>query len=90
MLVRIVKEAKQHFGRKLESQFQLGGSRSLWQRLRTITNFKTLSFITMNVNVTLADELNTVYACFNAVENSTNCSANSAKSNQSRNLGAQC
>ncbi|KAK1806282.1 hypothetical protein P4O66_000151 [Electrophorus voltai] len=32
---RAVREAKRRYGRKLESQFQQSGSRSLWQGLRT-------------------------------------------------------
>ena len=37
---RAVKEAKQRYRRKLESQFQQSGSRALWQGLRRITGFK--------------------------------------------------
>lgn len=37
---KAVKEAKQRYGRKLESQLQQSDSRSLWQGLRTITDYK--------------------------------------------------
>ncbi|KAK3516299.1 hypothetical protein QTP70_009421 [Hemibagrus guttatus] len=38
--VRKAKEVKQRYGRKLESQLQQSDSRSLWQGLRTITDYK--------------------------------------------------
>ncbi|KAK1804253.1 hypothetical protein P4O66_020290 [Electrophorus voltai] len=37
---RAVREAKRRYGRKLETQFQQSGSRSLWQGLRTITDYR--------------------------------------------------
>ncbi|KAL0150420.1 hypothetical protein M9458_054237, partial [Cirrhinus mrigala] len=59
-------EAKQRYGRKLESQLQQNNSRSLWQGLRTITDYKAPTSGMMNADVTLADELNTFYARFEA------------------------
>ncbi|KAI5619032.1 hypothetical protein C0J50_21063, partial [Silurus asotus] len=58
---RAVKDAKRRYGRKLESQFQQGGSRSLWQGLRTITDYKKPSSRMVNADASLADELNTFY-----------------------------
>ncbi|KAI5608749.1 gastrula zinc finger protein XlCGF28.1-like, partial [Silurus asotus] len=69
---RAVKDAKRRFGRKLESQFQQGGSRSLWQGLRTITDYKTPSSRMVNADASLADELNTFYARFEAAANHAN------------------
>ncbi|KAI5100952.1 hypothetical protein C0J45_9938 [Silurus meridionalis] len=66
---RVVKDAKRHNGRKLESQFQNGGSRILWQGLRTITDYKTPSSKMVNADAFLADELNTFYARFEAAAN---------------------
>ncbi|KAI5616883.1 gastrula zinc finger protein XlCGF28.1-like [Silurus asotus] len=66
---RAVKDAKWRYGRKLESQFQQGGSRSLWQGLRTITDYKTPSSRMVNADASLADELNTFYARFKAAAN---------------------
>ncbi|KAL0150804.1 hypothetical protein M9458_053886 [Cirrhinus mrigala] len=63
---KAVKEAKQRYGRKLESQLQQNNSRSLWQGLRTITDYKAPTSGMMNADVTLADELNTFYARFEA------------------------
>ncbi|KAI5106658.1 gastrula zinc finger protein XlCGF28.1-like [Silurus meridionalis] len=66
---RAVKDAKRHYRRKLESQFQHGGSRSLWQGLRTITDYRTPSSRMVNMDASLADELNTFYARFEAAAN---------------------
>ncbi|KAI5629002.1 gastrula zinc finger protein XlCGF28.1-like [Silurus asotus] len=66
---RAVKDAKRRYGSKLESQFQQGGSRSLWQGLRTITDYKTPSSRMVNADASLADELNTFYARFEAAAN---------------------
>ncbi|KAK3506928.1 hypothetical protein QTP70_031211 [Hemibagrus guttatus] len=76
---RVVKEAKRHYRNKLESQFHQSGSRSLWQGQRTITDYRTPSSRTVNVDASLADELNTFYARFEAAAHSANgiSSANS-------------
>ncbi|KAK1803538.1 hypothetical protein P4O66_020953 [Electrophorus voltai] len=37
---RAVREAKRRYGKKLETQFQQSGSRSLWQGLRMITGLQ--------------------------------------------------
>ncbi|KAI5628979.1 hypothetical protein C0J50_2468 [Silurus asotus] len=66
---RAVKDAKRRYGRKLESQFQQGGSRRLWQGLRTITDYKTPSSRLVNTDASLVDELNTFYARFEAAAN---------------------
>ncbi|KAF7701119.1 hypothetical protein HF521_002284, partial [Silurus meridionalis] len=66
---RVVKKSKRRYGRKLESQFQHGGSRSLWQGLRTITDYRTPSSRMVNADASLADELN---ARFKAADNHAN------------------
>ncbi|XP_060729152.1 uncharacterized protein LOC132847667 [Tachysurus vachellii] len=66
---RVVKEAKWRYRRKLESQFQHGGSRSLWQGLRNITDYRTPASRMGNADASLAGELNTFYACFEALAN---------------------
>ncbi|KAI5103635.1 up-regulator of cell proliferation isoform X2 [Silurus meridionalis] len=53
---RAVKDAKRRYGRKLESQFQQGGSRNLWQGLRTITDYRTPSSRMVDADAYLADE----------------------------------
>ncbi|KAL1268802.1 hypothetical protein QQF64_034165 [Cirrhinus molitorella] len=63
---RAVKEAKRRYRKKLESQFQQSDSRSLWQRLRTITDYQRPSSRMGNADASLADELNTFYARFEA------------------------
>lgn len=79
----MVKEAKWHYGRRLESQLQHGGSRSMWQGLRTITDYKTSSSRMVNADASLADKLDTFNASFKAAANSANGTrnANSATSN---------
>ncbi|KAL1277323.1 hypothetical protein QQF64_023996 [Cirrhinus molitorella] len=66
---RAVKEAKRRYRKKLESQFQQSDSRSLWQGLRTITDYQRPSSRMGNVDASLADELNTFYARFEATAN---------------------
>ncbi|KAK3546968.1 hypothetical protein QTP86_007292 [Hemibagrus guttatus] len=69
---RVVKEATRHYGKKPDSQFHQSGSISLWQELRTITDYRTPSSKTVNADAHLADELNTFYAHFEAAAHSTN------------------
>ncbi|KAI5607308.1 hypothetical protein C0J50_7060 [Silurus asotus] len=59
---RAVKDAKHRYGSKLESQFQQGGSRSLWQGLRTITDYKTPS--SRMVNADQMESQAVVPSCF--------------------------
>uniref|UniRef100_A0A3P9JDD6 Reverse transcriptase domain-containing protein n=1 Tax=Oryzias latipes TaxID=8090 RepID=A0A3P9JDD6_ORYLA len=63
---KAVKEAKKRYGRKLESQLQQSDSRSLWQGLRTITDYRAPTSGVTSADRTLADELNTFYARFEA------------------------
>ncbi|KAK3508912.1 hypothetical protein QTP70_013723 [Hemibagrus guttatus] len=80
---KAVKEAKQRYGRKLESQLQQSDSRSLWQGLRTIDDNKAPTSGISNADSSLADELNFEAAAINANANAnTNAIAN-AKANAS-------
>ncbi|KAK1793638.1 hypothetical protein P4O66_012012 [Electrophorus voltai] len=76
---RAVREAKRHYGRKLETQFQQSGSRSLWQGLQTIKVYRSPPSELMSADESLANELNTFFARFEATSSSAN--ANSANSN---------
>ncbi|KAK1788652.1 hypothetical protein P4O66_002473 [Electrophorus voltai] len=76
---RAVREAKRRYGRKLGLQFQQSGSRSLWQGLRTITNYRSPPSGLMCVDESLANKLNTFFAHFKATSSSAN--ANSANAN---------
>ncbi|KAK3539727.1 hypothetical protein QTP70_012874, partial [Hemibagrus guttatus] len=60
---RVVKELKRRYGNKLESQFHQSCSRSLWQN-------RTPSYRMVNADASLADELNTFYAGFEAAAHS--------------------
>ncbi|KAK3518576.1 hypothetical protein QTP70_004095 [Hemibagrus guttatus] len=75
---KAVKEAKQRYGRKLESQLQQSDSRTLWQGLRTITDYKAPTSGISNVDASLADELNIFHTHFKAA--AINAKAN-AKAN---------
>ncbi|KAK1797593.1 hypothetical protein P4O66_000783 [Electrophorus voltai] len=81
---RVVREAKRRYGRKLESQFQQSGSRSLWQGIWMITDYRSPPSGLMSADQSLANELNTFFARFEATSSSTNASranANSAYTN---------
>ncbi|KAK1790108.1 hypothetical protein P4O66_002413 [Electrophorus voltai] len=75
---RAVREAKRRYGRKLETQFQQSGSRSLWQGLRTITDYRSPPSGLMNADESLANELNTFFARFEATSSSANANGASA------------
>ncbi|KAK1803662.1 hypothetical protein P4O66_021066, partial [Electrophorus voltai] len=88
---RAVREAKRRYGRKLETQFQQSGSRSLWQGLRTITDYRSPLSGLMSADKSLANELNTFFARFEATSSSANAngaSANSANANSANANGA--
>ncbi|KAK1798194.1 hypothetical protein P4O66_000687 [Electrophorus voltai] len=76
---RVVREAKRRYGRKLETQFQQSGSRSLWQGLQMITDYRSPSSGLMSADEILAKGLNTVFARIEATSSSAN--ANSANAN---------
>ncbi|KAK1787220.1 hypothetical protein P4O66_017078, partial [Electrophorus voltai] len=60
-------------GRKLESQFQQSGSRSLWQGIRTITDCRSPPSGLMSADESLANELNTFFARFEATSINGTC-----------------
>ncbi|KAK1802877.1 hypothetical protein P4O66_021404 [Electrophorus voltai] len=76
---RAVREGKRRYGKKLETQFQQSGSRSLWQGLQTITDYRSPPSGLMSADESLANELNTFFARFEATSSSAN--ANSANAN---------
>ncbi|KAK1795637.1 hypothetical protein P4O66_001130 [Electrophorus voltai] len=79
---RVVREAKRCYGRKLETQFQQSGSRSLWQGLGTITDYRSPPSGLMCADESLANELNTFFARFKATSSSANAnSANASSAN---------
>ncbi|KAK3553591.1 hypothetical protein QTP70_005761 [Hemibagrus guttatus] len=87
---KAVKEAKQGYGRKLEPQLQESDSRSLWQGLWTITDYKAPTSGMSNEDTvcqmrTLADELNTFYARFKAAANDANAKANGCRQEENAN-----
>lgn len=65
-----VKTTKLWYRGQVESDFQLNNSRHLWQGLRTISTFRGKSSIVRS-DSTMADELNTFYACFEANHTNT-------------------
>ncbi|KAK1803875.1 hypothetical protein P4O66_003817 [Electrophorus voltai] len=88
---RAVREAKRRYGKKLETQFQQSGSRSLWQGLRMITDYRSPPSGLMSADESLANELNTFFARFEATSSSANASstnANGASANSANANGA--
>lgn len=73
----VVRKAKRSYGEILESQLRQCDSRSLWKGLRTITDYKRPASSMMNADASLADELNTFYARFDATATKTNGCARS-------------
>ncbi|KAK1803589.1 hypothetical protein P4O66_021005 [Electrophorus voltai] len=79
---RAVREAKRRYGKKLETQFQQSGSRSLWQGLRTMTDYRSPPSGLMSADESLANELNTFFARFEATSSSATAnSANASSAN---------
>ncbi|KAK1806971.1 hypothetical protein P4O66_005464, partial [Electrophorus voltai] len=77
---RAVGEAKRRYGKKLEIQFQQSGSRSLWQGIRMITDYRSPSSGVMSADESLANQLNTFFARFEATSSSANASRANANS----------
>ncbi|KAK1804661.1 hypothetical protein P4O66_020656 [Electrophorus voltai] len=75
---RAVREAKRRYGKKLETQFQQSGSRSLWQGLWTITDYRNPPSGLMSADESLANELNTFFSRFEATSSSANANSASA------------
>lgn len=69
---RVLKEAKRRYGRKVDS-------RSLWLGLRTITDYKTPVHVIAKTDASLADDLNTFYARFEAASHCANGAAGANK-----------
>ena len=67
-LRRTVTAAKGRYRDKVELQFEQADSRGMWQGLRTMTDYKGTPPM-LNTDVSLANELNTFYARFEAVNN---------------------
>ncbi|KAK1784817.1 hypothetical protein P4O66_003487 [Electrophorus voltai] len=77
---RAVREAKRRYGKKLETQFQQSGSRSLWQGLLTITDYRSPPSGLTSADESPANELNTFFARFEATSNSANANSANARS----------
>ncbi|KAK1784004.1 hypothetical protein P4O66_004499 [Electrophorus voltai] len=90
---RAVREAKRCYGKKLETQFQQNGSRSLWQGLRMIRDYRNPPSGLRSADESLANELNTFFALFEATSSSANASranANSTSANANASASANC
>ncbi|KAK1800215.1 hypothetical protein P4O66_000260 [Electrophorus voltai] len=85
---RAVREAKRRYGKKLETQFQQSGSRSLWQGLRMITDYRSPPSGLMNADESLANELNTFFARFEATSSSANASSTNANGTSANSANA--
>ncbi len=65
-LRRSIKAAKRQYKNKVEEHFNNNNPRSMWQGINNITGFKGNKPATVNIAVSLPDELNTFYARFEA------------------------
>ncbi|KAK1803809.1 hypothetical protein P4O66_003737 [Electrophorus voltai] len=72
---RVLREVKQGYGRKLETQFQQSGSRSLWQGLWMIMDYRNPPSELISVNESLANKLNAFFARFEATSSSANANS---------------
>ncbi|KAL1268386.1 hypothetical protein QQF64_033749 [Cirrhinus molitorella] len=61
---RTVRDAKRQYQERLESQFHQGDTRSMWQGLHTITDYKTKDTEMINADSAFANELNEFFARF--------------------------
>ena len=61
-----IADAKQHYRDKMEAQFQKKDTRSIWQGLHEITDYKGARPCLLSVNKTLANVQNSFYARFKA------------------------
>ncbi len=63
---RSIKAANENIKNKVEEHFNNNNPRSMWQGINNITGFKGNKPATVNIAVSLPDELNTFYARFEA------------------------
>ena len=64
VLQSTIRRAKRDYGAKLEDQFENGDARSMWQSLRTITDFRGKTGGGESPSTSLPGELNTFFARF--------------------------
>lgn len=55
---RVINDAKRRYRDRVESQFQLGDSRCLWQELRTVTDFRGKTPAVLSTDSSLSNNLN--------------------------------
>ena len=67
-VTRAVEEAKSDHSKKVEQQFQEGNPTSVWQGLRTMTDYKPTHSSLSSADASLASELNNLYTpCCEAI-----------------------
>jgi len=64
-----VKDAKRRERDRVEKKMEQCDTRRLWQGLQTITDDQDITHSTVNTNTSLADDLNSFYARFEASNN---------------------
>ncbi len=65
-LRRTIKATKRQYKNKVVEQFNTNNARSIWQGINNITGFKGNKPATVNIATSLPDELNNLYARFEA------------------------
>ncbi len=65
-LRKSIKATKRQYKNKVEEQFNTNNARSMWQGINNITGFKGNKPAYVNIATSLPDELNNLYALFEA------------------------
>ena len=65
---KVVKDAKREYGEKMESKFQQGDLRSVWQGLKIMTDYKRPPPSSGGASKELVDNLNTFFARFDTCQ----------------------
>lgn len=61
-----IREAKAAYKRKIEDHFTNNDPRQVWQGIQHITNYKTSNCTIVNSDTSLAEELDCIFACYEA------------------------
>ena len=65
---KVVKDAKREYGEKMESKFQQGDLRSVWQGLKIMTDYKPPPPSSGGASKELVDNLNTFFARYDTCQ----------------------
>ncbi len=81
-LKKAIKDAKAEYKRKIEDHFTYNDPQRLWRGIQHLTNYKSINQKISHANVSLAEELNCFFACFEAKATETVTSPKPATNGQ--------